>query len=315
MSNFKNIVELDEKLEERKSCESCSYSLLKTRKNGRSNKNMNFLAKTYFEEIKKVPVLTKEQESDLAKKIAQGDEWAKNRLIEANLRLVVSIAKRYEHKGLPFMDLVQEGNLGLIKAVEKFDHHLGCKFSTYAVWWIRQSLNRALANKSRLIRIPVYTSEAVKSVQKVKSRLIQGMKKEPTRQEIASEMEVSLQRIENLLDTVKEPLSFQTLIDESGSLELSECIEDKNLSSPLDVVMKQELLEKVQEVLQMLSERERKVIELRFGIGTYKQLTLEEISGLFHVTRERIRQIEKNALNKLQNPRYCKPLINFIKNS
>lgn len=313
MRNLNELTGLQGKNKEKKSCESCNIS--KTETDSRSNKNINIQARIYFREVKKVPLLTKKQERDLAAKIAQGDESAKKKLIEANLRLVVSIVKRYENKGLPFMDLVQEGNLGLIKAVEKFDHSRGCKFSTYAVWWIRQALNRALVNKSRMIRIPVYTSEAVKSIQKIQRRLIQGMKEEPTMQEIASEMEVSLEKIENLLDTVKEPLSLQTLIDESGNLELSECVEDKNLSSPLDILMKQELLKKIQDVLQMLSERERKVIELRYGIGTYKRLTLEEISRLFHVTRERIRQIEKNALNKLQNPRYCKQLINFIKNS
>jgi RNA polymerase primary sigma factor len=313
MRNLNDITDLKGKYQKRKSYESCN--ILKTRTDKRSNKNINIQVKIYLRQIKEVPLLTNEQERDLAEKIAEGDEKAKKKLIEANLRLVVSIAKRYENKGLPFMDLVQEGNLGLIKAVEKFDHHRGCRFSTYAVWWIRQALNRALANKSRIIRIPVYTSEAIKSMQKVQKLLIQGMKKEPTRQEIASEMEVSLQRIENLLDSIKEPLSFQTLIDESGSLELSECVEDKNLSSPLDIIMKQELLEKIQDVLQMLPERERKVIELRYGIGTYKQLTLEEVSRLFHVTRERIRQIEKNALNRLQDPQYYKSLINFIKNS
>lgn len=313
MKNTNVIKVIKDEYKESKSYESCNILKIKTDK--RDNKNINIHAKIYLRQIKKIPLLTEEQERDLAKRIAEGDENAKKKLIEANLRLVVSIAKRYENKGLPFMDLVQEGNLGLIRAVEGFDYRRGCRFSTYAIWWIKQTLIRALANKSRTIRIPVYTSEAIKSIQKVQKRLMQGMKKDPTRQEIASEMEVSLQRIENLLDTVKEPLSFQTLIDESGSLELSECVEDKNLLSPLDGIMRKELLKKIHDVLQMLPDRERKVIELRYGIGTYKQLTLEEISRLFHVTRERIRQIELNALNKLKDPRYYKPLVNFIQNS
>ena len=272
-------------------------------------------AKIYLKQINKIPLLTRKEERDLAKRISEGDENAKKKLIEANLRLVVSIAKKYINSGMPFMDLIQEGNIGLIKAVEKFDYHKGCKFSTYAIWWIKQSIKRAIADKARIIRIPVNTLDTIKSMQRTQEKLIQGMKKEPTSVEIASEMELSLQKIEDLLGTVKDPISTYISIDESGNLNLSDFIEDKRLTSPLDRIIERDLSEKIKKVLKMLPEKEKRIIELRFGIGKNKQMTLEEVSTRFNVTCERIRQIEEKALNRLKQPEYFRPLLEFIQNS
>ena len=271
--------------------------------------------KLYLKEIGKVALLTREQEKDLGKRIAAGDEKAKAELIEANLRLVVSIAKKYTNSGLPFMDLVQEGNIGLIKAVEKFDYHRGCKFSTYAIWWIRQAITRALADKARIIRIPVHTLDAIKSMLKAHQRLIQNMKREPNIHDIACEMGIGVEKVRELLSVIKVPISVETPIDEFGNSSISDYIEDKRGASPIDSVIKQSLCEEIQSILDTLSEREKKIIEMRFGIGTYKEKTLEEIGKCFHLTRERIRQIEENALQRLKKPNCLFPLLDFIKNS
>jgi RNA polymerase primary sigma factor len=271
--------------------------------------------KLYLREIGKVSLLTRDQEEDLGKRIANGDEKAKSELIEANLRLVVSIAKKYTNSGLPFMDLVQEGNIGLIKAVEKYDYNRGCKFSTYAIWWIRQAITRALADKARIIRIPVHTLDAIKSMLKAHQRLIQTIKKEPSLKDIANEMGVTVQKVRELLGVIKIPISVETPIDEFGNSSISDYIEDKRGASPVDCVIKQNLSEEIQNILETLSEREKKIIEMRFGIGTNKEKTLEEIGRYFHLTRERIRQIEENALQRLKKPKCVYPLLDFIQNS
>jgi RNA polymerase primary sigma factor len=313
MNSFDELEGLSDEYEEGLFYRSYNFSDVETE--DPENTKIYTQVKVYLKDIKKVPLLTREKERDLAKKIAKGDENAKKELIEANLRLVISIAKKYINSGLPFMDLIQEGNIGLIRAVEKFDYHRGCKFSTYAIWWIRQAIKRAIADKVRIIRIPVNTLDTIKSMKKTQQRLIQGMKKEPTIGEIASEMELSLQKIEDLLSTVKEPISAFTSIDESGNLNIYDFIEDKRLTSPLDKIIQRDLSEKIQNVLKMLPEKEKKIIELRFGIGKDKKMTLEEVSTRFNVTCERIRQIEEKALNRLKQPEYFQPLLEFIQNS
>ena len=279
------------------------------------NSDLDHHVKLYLREIGQVSLLTRDQEIDLAKRIAAGDKRAKADLVEANLRLVVSIAKKYVNSGLPFMDLVQEGNIGLIKAVEKFDYHRGCKFSTYAIWWIRQAITRALADKARIIRIPVHTLDAIKSMLKVHQRLIQDMKKEPNLQDIATEMGVTLKKVRQLLGVIKNPISVETQIDEFGNTNISDYIKDQKASSPMDRVIEQCLSEKIQGILHTLSEREKKIIEMRYGIGSHREKTLEEIGRYFHLTRERIRQIEEKALQRLKEPSSAHPLAEFIQNS
>ncbi|MGA1840171.1 MAG: RNA polymerase sigma factor RpoD/SigA [bacterium] len=313
MNSYNDVEDLKDEYEEEVFYR--SYNFSETETEDLENTKTYPQAWIYLNQIKKVPLLTREKERELAKKIAKGDEDAKKELIESNLRLVVSIAKKYINSGLPFMDLIQEGNLGLIRAVEKFDYHRGCKFSTYAIWWIRQAIKRAIADKARIIRIPVNTLDTIKSMQRTQEKLIQGMKKEPTTGEIASEMELSLQKIEDLLSTVKDPVSTYTSLDESGNLNLSEFFEDKGLTSPLDRIIQQDLSEKIKNVLKMLPEKEKKIIELRFGIGRNKKMTLEQVSLRFKVTCERIRQIEEKAINRLKQPEYFQPLLEFIQNS
>ncbi|MGA1796834.1 MAG: RNA polymerase sigma factor RpoD/SigA [bacterium] len=280
-----------------------------------ANQESDHQIKLYLKEIGKVSLLTRDQEKDLGKRIAEGDERAKSELIEANLRLVVSIAKKYANNGLPFMDLVQEGNIGLIKAVEKFDYHRGCKFSTYAIWWIRQAITRALADKARIIRIPVHTLDAIKSMLKAHQRLLQDKQKEPTLQDIADEMGVGIGKVQELLGIIKIPISVETPIDEFGNSCLSDYIEDKKGASPIEWVIRQNLAEEIQHILDTLSEREKKILEMRFGIGSNKEKTLEEIGRYFQLTRERIRQIEENALQRLKKPNSVHPLLDFVKNS
>ena len=271
--------------------------------------------RAYLREIGKIPLLTKEDEVALAKRIARGDNEAKELLIKANLRLVVSIAKKYVSSGLPFLDLVQEGNIGLMKAVEKFDHHKGCKFSTYAIWWIRQSITRALADKGRTIRIPVHTLDAIKAMMKSHQKLMQRMKKEPTLSEIADDMEVPLQKIYELVGIIKNPISVETPIDELGNYNIVDYIEDKNNASPMDTILDDNLIEQIQKVLKTLTKREKIIIEMRYGIGTNREQTLEEIGKYFHLTRERIRQIEERALQRLKQPNRITPLMDFINKS
>jgi RNA polymerase primary sigma factor len=271
--------------------------------------------RAYLREIGKIPLLTKEDEVALAKRIARGDNEAKELLIKANLRLVVSIAKKYVSSGLPFLDLVQEGNIGLMKAVEKFDHHKGCKFSTYAIWWIRQSITRALADKGRTIRIPVHTLDAIKAMMKSHQKLMQRMKKEPTLSEIADDMEVPLQKIYELVGIIKNPISVETPIDELGNYNIVDYIEDKNNASPMDTILDGNLIEQIQKVLKTLTKREKIIIEMRYGIGTNREQTLEEIGKYFHLTRERIRQIEERALQRLKQPNRITPLMDFVNKS
>jgi len=280
-----------------------------------ANQESDHQIKLYLKEIGKVSLLTREQENDLGRRIADGDEKAKAELIEANLRLVVSIAKKYANNGLPFMDLVQEGNIGLIKAVEKFDYNRGCKFSTYAIWWIRQAITRALADKARIIRIPVHTLDAIKSMLKAHQRLMQDKQKEPSLQDIADAMGVGLAKVQELLGIIKIPISVETPIDEFGNSCLSDYIEDKKGASPIERVIRQNLTEEIQHILDTLSEREKKILEMRFGIGSNKEKTLEEIGKYFQLTRERIRQIEENALQRLKKPNSVHPLLDFVQNS
>ena len=256
----------------------------------------------YLRDISKVPLLTKDQEIDLAKRTAEGDEKARARLIEANLRLVVSIAKRYVNSGLPFLDLVQEGNIGLIKAVEKFDYLRGYRFCTYAVWWIRQTISRAVANKARIIRIPVHLLYTINSMLKAHQHLIQDIDEGPDFQDIADETELSIKEVQELFDLIKDPVSTDTPIEEFGNVNISDCIEDKRLPSPMDRVMTQDLSQKVKNVLHTLPEREKRIIEMHYGIGTNTEKTLDEIAGYFRITRERIRQLEEKALNRLKQP-------------
>lgn len=271
--------------------------------------------KSYLKEIGRIPLLTRKKERKIAERIASGDERAKAELIEANLRLVVSIAKKYINNGLPFMDLVQEGNIGLIKAVEKFDYQRGCKFSTYAIWWIRQAITRALADKARIIRIPVHTLDAIKSMLKVYQKLQQEKQKEPNLQEIAMEMGISPQKVRELWGVIRTPISVEAPIDQNGNFNLYDYIEDKNVPSPIERVVDQNLSSKLQMVLHTLTDREKKIIEMRYGIGTNKEQTLEEIGRYFHLTRERIRQIEEKALQRLQQPICQDPLTEFVQNS
>ncbi len=271
--------------------------------------------KFYLKEIGRISLLTREQEMILAKRIAEGDTKAKAELIEANLRLVVSIAKKYINNGLSFMDLVQEGNIGLIKAVEKFDYNRGCKFSTYAIWWIRQAITRALADKARIIRIPVHTLDAIKAMLKVYQKLQQDLQKEPNLKEIASELGISIKKVQELWGVIRTPVSVEAPIDQNGNFNLYDYIEDKNVPSPIERVIKQNLSAKIQSILHTLTEREKKIIEMRYGIGTNKERTLEEIGKHFHLTRERIRQIEEKALQRLQQPICINPLIEFVQKS
>lgn len=271
--------------------------------------------RTYLREIGRVSLLTKEEEIDIAKRMDGGDEKAKELLIKANLRLVVSIAKKYVNSGLPFLDLVQEGNIGLMKAVEKFDYRKGCKFSTYAIWWIRQSITRALADKGRTIRIPVHTLDAIKTMMKSHQKIMQKRKKEPTLSEIAYEMGVSLQKICELVGIIKNPISVETPLDDTGNYNIVDYIEDKSNASPMEMILDSNLIDQIQKVLKTLTKREKAVIEMRYGIGTYKEQTLEEIGKCFNLTRERIRQIEERALQRLKQPSRIIPLIDFINKS
>ncbi len=285
------------------------------------NKKQNFYeecdnqVRTYLKEIGKVPLLRKEEEIDIAKHIAEGNQKAKDLLIKANLRLVVSIAKKYINSGLPFLDLVQEGNIGLMRAVDKFDYRKGCKFSTYAIWWIRQSITRALADKGRTIRIPVHTLDAIKTMMKSHQKLTQKMKKEPTFNEIATDIGLPVKKIHDMIGIIKNPISVETPLDELGNYNIVDYIEDKNNASPMDTVIDYNLTEQMQKVLKTLTKREKIIIEMRYGIGTCKEQTLEEIGKYFHLTRERIRQIEERALLRLKQPNRITPLMDFINKS
>ena len=267
----------------------------------------------YLKEIGRVPLLTAQEEVDLAKQMEAGDEEAQKRLAESNLRLVVSIAKRYVGRGMLFLDLIQEGNLGLIKAVEKFDYNKGYKFSTYATWWIRQAITRAIADQARTIRIPVHMVETINKLIRVSRQLLQKYGREPTAEEIAKEMDVTVDRVREIMKIAQEPVSLETPIGEEEDSHLGDFIEDQDALAPADAASFQLLKEQLGEVLSTLTEREQKVLILRFGLDeTGRARTLEEVGQSFGVTRERIRQIEAKALRKLRHPSRSKKLKDFL---
>lgn len=266
----------------------------------------------YLKEIGKVPLLSAEEEIELAKKMEMGDEDSKKRLAEANLRLVVSIAKRYVGRGMLFLDLIQEGNLGLIKAVEKFDYRKGYKFSTYATWWIRQAITRAIADQARTIRIPVHMVETINKLIRVSRQLLQELGREPTPEEIAEEMNMPVDRVREILKISQEPVSLETPIGEEEDSHLGDFIQDDNVPVPADAAAFTLLKEQLVEVLGTLTEREQKVLRLRFGLDDGRARTLEEVGKEFNVTRERIRQIEAKALRKLRHPSRSRKLKDYL---
>lgn len=268
--------------------------------------------KVYLKEIGRVPLLSPEEEIDLATRMAQGDEVARKRLSEANLRLVVSIAKRYVGRGMQFLDLIQEGNLGLIKAVEKFDHTKGFKFSTYATWWIRQAITRAIADQARTIRIPVHMVETINKVKKVSSQLLHKNGHEPTAEEIAEELDMPVDKVREIMRISQEPVSLETPIGEEEDSHLGDFIPDEDAPAPAEAASHTLLREQLGEVLSTLTEREEKVLRLRFGLEDGRSRTLEEVGKEFSVTRERIRQIEAKALRKLRHPSRSKKLKDFL---
>ena len=266
----------------------------------------------YLKEIGRVPLLTAEEEVALAKRMEAGDEEAQKRLAEANLRLVVSIAKRYIGRGMLFLDLIQEGNLGLIKAVEKFDYNKGYKFSTYATWWIRQAITRAIADQARTIRIPVHMVETINKLIRVSRQLLQQLGREPTPEEIAAEMNMPVERVREILKISQEPVSLETPIGEEEDSHLGDFIKDDNVPVPADAATFTLLKEQLEEVLGTLTEREQKVLTLRFGLEDGRARTLEEVGKEFNVTRERIRQIEAKALRKLRHPSRSRKLKDYL---
>ena len=266
----------------------------------------------YLKEIGKVSLLTADEEIELAKRMEQGDEEAKKRLAEANLRLVVSIAKRYVGRGMLFLDLIQEGNLGLIKAVEKFDYRKGYKFSTYATWWIRQAITRAIADQARTIRIPVHMVETINKLIRVSRQLLQELGREPTPEEIAEEMKMPVDRVREILKISQEPVSLETPIGEEEDSHLGDFIQEDNVPVPADAAAFTLLKEQLIEVLGTLTEREQKVLRLRFGLDDGRARTLEEVGKEFNVTRERIRQIEAKALRKLRHPSRSRKLKDYL---
>ncbi len=266
----------------------------------------------YLKEIGKVPLLSAEEEIDLAKRMAEGDESAKKRLAEANLRLVVSIAKRYVGRGMLFLDLIQEGNLGLIKAVEKFDYQKGFKFSTYATWWIRQAITRAIADQARTIRIPVHMVETINKLIRVSRQLLQELGREPLPEEIAKELDMPVDRVREILKISQEPVSLETPIGEEEDSHLGDFIQDDNVPVPAEAAAATLLKEQLNEVLDTLTDREQKVLRLRFGMNDGRARTLEEVGKEFDVTRERIRQIEAKALRKLRHPSRSRKLRDYL---
>ena len=268
--------------------------------------------KVYLKEIGRVPLLTPDEEVDLAVRITNGDEAAKKRLSEANLRLVVSIAKRYLGRGMQFLDLIQEGNLGLIKAVEKFDYTKGFKFSTYATWWIRQAITRAIADQARTIRIPVHMVETINKVKKVSSQLLHANGREPSAEEIAEELDMPVDKVREIMRVAQEPVSLETPIGEEEDSHLGDFIPDDDAPAPADAASHTLLKETLGSVLDSLTPREEKVLRLRFGLEDGRSRTLAEVGKEFNVTRERIRQIEAKALRKLRHPSRSKKLKDFL---
>ena len=268
--------------------------------------------KVYLKEIGRVPLLSSEEEIDLAIRIANGDVQAKQRLSEANLRLVVSIAKRYLGRGMQFLDLIQEGNLGLIKAVDKFDYTKGFKFSTYATWWIRQAITRAIADQARTIRIPVHMVETINKVKKVQSQLLHQNGHEPTPDEIADELDLPVDKVREIMRVAQEPVSLETPIGEEEDSHLGDFIPDDGAPAPADAASHTMLREQLSDVLSTLTPREEKVLRLRFGLEDGRSRTLEEVGKEFNVTRERIRQIEAKALRKLRHPSRSRKLKDYL---
>ena len=266
----------------------------------------------YLKEIGKVPLLSADREIELAQRMEEGDEDAKKELAEANLRLVVSIAKRYVGRGMLFLDLIQEGNLGLIKAVEKFDYHKGYKFSTYATWWIRQAITRAIADQARTIRIPVHMVETINKLIRVSRQLLQELGREPLPEEIAKELDMPVERVREILKISQEPVSLETPIGEEEDSHLGDFIQDDNVPVPAEAAAQTLLKEQLDEVLDTLTEREQKVLRLRFGMNDGRARTLEEVGKEFDVTRERIRQIEAKALRKLRHPSRSRKLRDYL---
>ncbi len=267
--------------------------------------------KMYLKEIGKIPLLTPEEEIELARRVEQGDEEAKKKLIEANLRLVVSVAKRYIGRGLSFLDLIQEGNLGLIKAVEKFDWRKGYKFSTYATWWIRQAITRAIADQARTIRIPVHMVETMNKIHKVTRQLTQELGRKPTEEEIAEKVGLPVEKIREISMIGQEPLSLEMPVGEDEDNRLADFVENKGMS-PADIAIQKSLKKDIEELLNELSEREREILKLRFGLEDNQPRTLEEVGKLFNVTRERIRQIEAKALRRLRHPSRSKKIKDYL---
>lgn len=274
--------------------------------------NVDDPVKVYLKEIGRVPLLSAAEEIDLATRMAEGDIEARKKLSEANLRLVVSIAKRYVGRGMHFLDLIQEGNLGLIKAVEKFDHTKGFKFSTYATWWIRQAITRAIADQARTIRIPVHMVETINKVKKVRSQLLHLNGQDPTPEEIGKELDMTGDKVREILRVSQEPVSLETPIGEEEDSHLGDFIPDDDALAPADAASHVLLKEQLSDVLQTLTPREEKVLRLRFGLEDGRSRTLEEVGKEFNVTRERIRQIEAKALRKLRHPSRCKKLKDFL---
>ena len=268
--------------------------------------------RAYLREIGKIPLLTPEQERELAIRAEQGDALAKKKLAEANLRLVVSVAKRYTGRGMLFLDLIQEGNLGLIKAVQKFDYRRGFKFSTYATWWIRQSITRAIADQARTIRIPVHMVESLNRLLRTSRKMAQELGREPTPAELAERLGICEERIFELQRYAQEPVSLETPVGEEEDSHLSDFIQDQRMPIPAEEVDRQMLQEQMGEVLQTLTDREEQVLRMRFGIGDEEPRTLEEVGQTFHVTRERIRQIEEKALRKLKHPTRSRKLKDYL---
>ena len=274
--------------------------------------NIDDPVRMYLKEIGRVPLLSADEEIKLAKRMEDGDLEAQKRLAEANLRLVVSIAKRYVGRGMLFLDLIQEGNLGLIKAVEKFDYNKGYKFSTYATWWIRQAITRAIADQARTIRIPVHMVETINKLIRVSRQLLQSLGREPSPEEIAKEMDVSVDRVREIMKIAQEPVSLETPIGEEEDSHLGDFIEDHDAPAPAEAASFVLLKEQLEDVLDTLTEREEKVLRLRFGLDDGRARTLEEVGQNFGVTRERIRQIEEKALRKLRHPSRSKKLKDFL---
>ena len=266
----------------------------------------------YLKEIGNVPLLTSEEEVELAKLVEAGDEEAKRKLTEANLRLVVSIAKKYVGRGMPFLDLIQEGNMGLMKAVDKFDYKKGYKFSTYATWWIRQAITRGIADTGRTIRVPVHMVETINKTLRMTRQLLQELGREPTPEEIAAEMDIPVEKVREIQKVSQEPVSLETPIGEEEDSHLGDFIQDENVQVPAEAAAYTLLREQLDEVLETLTDRERQVLRLRFGLDDGRARTLEEVGREFHVTRERIRQIEAKALRKLRQPSRSRKLRDYL---